>query len=181
MTSYDYEYGTSPRKLEPEVRPPKKSPKKATNKNKTTKNSKKIKTVKKTKAQQEKVKNKEVKLARRNFLIIMVIGLGSCLLLMYRSVKIREYYAGVQTLNKEISSLEKENGQISVQIQNNFNLNNIEEIAATTLGMQKLSSSQTVYVNLDTKDYTEISQKSIIKEEKTSLFKKIIDKIVDFF
>ena len=100
---------------------------------------------------------------------------------MYRSVKIREYYAGVQTLNKEISSLEKENGQISVQIQNNFNLNNIEEIAATTLGMQKLSSSQTVYVNLDTKDYTEISPKSIIKEEKTSLFKKIIDKIVDFF
>ena len=77
--------------------------------------------------------------------------------------------------------LEKENSQIAVNIQNNLNLNNIENIATSTLGMQKLSSKQTVYINLDTKDYTEISQKSITKESKDNLVKKIISKVQDFF
>ena len=111
----------------------------------------------------------------------MVVILGCILLLMYRNVKIRESFAGVQDLSKKVSSLEKENSQISVQIQNNLNLNNIEEIATTSLGMQKLSSKQTVYINLDTKGYTEVSSKSITKKEKKSLFQKVIDKIVDFF
>ena len=60
-------------------------------------------------------------------------------------------------------------------------MNNIEDIAESTLGMQKLSSKQTVYINLDTKNYTEISQKSITKENKTSVIKKVINKIIDFF
>ena len=181
MASYGYQYGTSPRKFEPEVRTPKKSSNKVTSKEKSTKNVKKSKSVGKTKKQQDKVKAKEVRTAKTNFAILMLVVLGSILLLMYRNVKIRESYARVQSLSKSISSLQKENSQISIQIQNNLNLNNIEEIAVSTLGMQKLSGGQTVYVNLDTKDYTEISQKSIIKEEKVSLFEKIINKIVDFF
>ena len=167
MANYGYQYDTSPRKLEPEENPPKKLPKKA---NKTKKSNSK-----------DKAKKQEVKIAKRNFAMVMVVVLSCILLLMYRNVKIREYYAGVQELNKEISSLQKENGQIAVQIQNNLNLNNIESIATSTLGMQKLSSKQTVYVNLDTKDYTEVSQKSITKEKKNNVFRTILDKIIDFF
>lgn len=176
MASYDYQYGTSARKLVPEEKTPKKSPKKAVNK----KNSKKTEEIK-SKQYQDKLKAKEAKVARTNFTILMVIALGCILLLMYRNVKIRESFAGVQALSKSVSSLEKENSQIAVSIQNNLNLNNIESIATSTLGMQKLSSKQTVYINLNAKDYTEVSQKSITKEKKTSLYKKIIDKIVDFF
>ena len=177
MASYGYQYGTSPRKLEPEVRTPKtKSPKKVTN----TKKPKKTKAIQ-SKKYQDKVKAKEALVARTNFAIIMVIALGCVLLLMYRNVKIRESFAGVQALSKSVSSLEKENSQIAVNIQNNLNLNNIESIATATLGMQKLSSKQTVYINLDTKDYTEVSQKNITKESSPSLIQKIISKIVDFF
>lgn len=187
MASYGYQYGTSPRKLEPDVRSPKKSTKKVTSNNKKTNksskasNTKKTKPVKKTKKQQDKIKAKELKLAKTNFAILMLVALGSILLLMYRNVKIRESYAGVQELSKSVSAIEKENSQISIQLQNNLNLNNIEEIAASTLGMQKLSSKQIIYVNLDTKDYTEITQKSIVKEEKVGFFERIINKIVDFF
>ena len=179
MASYGYQYGTSPRKLEPEVRTPKKTMKKPA----ASKKTKKTKTTKAatSKKQKDKVKAKELRMAKTNFAVLMIVFLGCILLLMYRNVKIRESYAGVQALTKDISSLEKENGQLSVQIQNGLNLNNIEGMAASSLGMQKLSSKQTVYINLDTKGYTEISQKSLTKEKKTSLLKKIIDMVVDFF
>ena len=179
MASYGYQYGTSPRKVEPEVRTPKKAPKKVAN----SKNTKNKKTTKATtsKKQKDKAKSKELRTVKTNITILMMVFLGSILLIMYRNVKIRESYAGVQELNKQIASLEKENSQISVQIQNSLNLNNIEEMASASLGMQKLSNKQTVYISLDTKGYTEISQKSLTKEKKTNFFKMIIDKIVDFF
>lgn len=174
MASYGYQYGTSARELEPEVRTPKKSHKKT---KKVTKSNKTIKSQK----YQDKVKAKEAKAARTNFSILMVISLGCILLLMYRNVKIRESFAGVQALTKEVSSLEKENSQIAVNIQNNLNLNDIEKSATTALGMQKLSSKQTFYINLDTKDYTEVSKKSIIKENKPSIWSKICDTVRDIF
>ena len=188
MAPYDYQYGTSAEWLEPEVRTPRRSPKKVVAKRTTDTNKTKAKKKVKNKAKeiksnkyQDKVKAQEAKVARINFTIIMVIALGSILLLMYRNVKIRESFAGVQSLSKEVTSLEKENSQIAVSIQNSLNLNNIESTAASTLGMQKLSSKQTVYINLDAKDYTEVSQKSIIKESKPSLIQRVTNWIVDFF
>ena len=179
MASYGYQYGSAALELEPEVRTPKKSPKKqiANNGNKTKGKAKRIK----SKQYQEKVKAQEAIVARINFTIIMVIALGSILLLMYRNVKIRESFAGVQSLSKEVSSLEKENSQLVVNMQNNLNLSNIESTAASTLGMQKLSSKQTVYIKLDAKDYTEVSQKSIVKEDKTSFIQRAINCVIDFF
>ena len=165
-----YQYGTSAKKLDSDIKSPKKEPKKA----------KKSSGVK-SKKNKDKIKAKELRIAKTNFTILMLVALGCILLLMYRNVKIRESFAGVQSLSKSVSLLEKENSQIAVNIQNNLNLNNIENIATSTLGMQKLSSKQTVYINLDTKDYTEISQKSITKESKDNLVKKIISKVQDFF
>lgn len=176
MASYGYQYDTSARKIDSFLKSPRKSPKKAKKKNKI-KNSIQIK----SKKYQEKVKVLEAKVARTNFAILMVITLGSILLLMYRNVQIRESFSKVQTLSKSVSMLEKENSQILVNIQNNLNLSNIENIAMSTLGMQKLSSKQTVYINLDTKDYTEISQNSTNVEKKNNVFIKIWNKIIDFF
>ena len=171
MASYGYQYGTSARKLEPERKSPKKSPKKQ---NKCQKN--------KSKNYRNRVKKEmEAKTARTNFAILMVIALGCILLLMYRSVKIRESFAGVQTLSKRVSALEKENSQIAVNIQNSLNINNVESIASSSLGMQKLSSKQTIYINLDTKDYVEVSTKKVVKEKKISFIQRIINRIVDYF
>ena len=61
-----------------------------------------------------------------------------------------------------------------------MNLSNIEKVAKEELGMQKLSSKQTVYVTLPKKDYVEsASEKVIIKEEK-NWWEKIADKIFNF-
>ena len=159
-----YQYETSPRKLRPEENiPPKKSPKK----NQKLKNNN---TKEKIKKQQEKIKAREIKIARINFMIVMAIFILCILFIMYRSVKINESFTEIQTLSKTVSSIEKENSQISVNIQNNLNLSNIENIASSTLGMQKLSSKQTIYINLDTKDYTEINDNKIQKDKEPRFF-----------
>lgn len=168
-----YQYGTSPRKLKPEENmPPKKSPNKPKTKTKPKKINKQKKAQIKSKKIQDKIKEKEARTARINFEVLMVIAIGCILCIMYRSVKINEAFNEVQTLSKMVTSIEKENSQISVNIQNSLNLSNIESIASSTLGMQKLSSKQIVYINLDTKDYTEVNNNK--KEEDIRIFKKDI-------
>lgn len=163
-----YQYETSPRKLtEYDI------PKKQVKKNNKTK--------KKVKMSKEKMIERETKIARFNFTIILILALGCLLLIVYRNVRINESFSEVQNLQKEISTLEKENSQISVNIQNSLNLSNIENLATTILGMQKLTNKQTVYVSLDTKDYTEISSNSMSEDKDESFIKKIWDKFLDLF
>ena len=167
--SYSYQYETSPRKLSPEYDiPKKKTPKKPA---KPKANSKAVK---------ERKKAKELKVAQRNFVVIMVVTLGCILLMMYRNVKINESFSKVQALTREISEIEKENSQISVNIQNSLNLSNIESIAASTLEMQKLNNKQTVYITLDTKDYVEVV-KNIDNKKDEGFLKTIWRKICEFF
>ena len=167
-----YLYETSPRKLtEYDI------PKKATKK--SAKKAKKPKA--KTKLSKEKKIEIENKMAKFNFTVILIIALGCLLLIMYRNVKINESFTEIQTLQKQISSLEKENSQISVNIQNSLNLSSIEEAATSTLGMQKLTNKQTVYVSLDTKDYVEISPSSVTDTEEENFFQKLLDKFLDLF
>jgi cell division protein FtsL len=171
-----YQYGTSARKLKPEINtPPKKSPKKSNKSNKVKKAKIKSQKIK------DKIKAKETKTARINFTILTVITIGCILLTMYRSVKINEAFTNVQNLSKEVSALEKENSQISVNIQNSLNLNNIESIASSTLGMQKLSSKQTIYITLDTKDYTEINTNKTQSSKDEGFFKKLWNSFIDLF
>ena len=85
-------------------------------------------------------------------------------------------------MEQQIATLEKENSQISVNIQNSLNLNNIETTASHDLGMQKLTNRQTVYVSLDTKDYVEVSPSSITEtDEEESLVSKLWNKFLDLF
>ena len=164
-----YQYETSPRKLT-EYDIPKKKTKKASSPKKKTKISK------------EKMLEQETKMAKFNFTIILILALGCLLLMTYRNVKIDESFSEVQGLEKQISALEKENSQISVNIQNSLNLSNIELAAVSTLGMQKLTNKQTVYVSLDTKDYVEVSSQSTLDtEDDKNFFQKLWDKFLDLF
>lgn len=164
-----YQYETSPRKLS-EYDIPKKKVSKAK------------KPKKKIQISKEKMIEQETKMAKFNFTIILILALGCLLLMTYRNVKIDESFSEVQGLEKEIASLEKENSQILVNIQNSLNLSNIESTAASTLGMQKLTNKQTVYVSLDTKDYVEVSSQSTLDtEDDKNFFQKLWDKFLDLF
>ena len=52
-----------------------------------------------------------------------------------------------------------------------------EKLAKEQLGMQKLTSKQTVYVNLPKKDYIEPASEEVVVEEDKNWFEQIWEKI----
>ena len=162
MATMNYQYETSPRKLEPEY-----------NRKKKTKN------VKKTKAENQKNKN-QIKLEKRRKQkqVATVIGLFLIMLtISYRNSVINERFSEIQKQKEELASIEKINGQLEVKIESSVNLSNIEESAKSALGMQKLTNDQKVYVELPKKDYVETVSDEVKQEEEKSWFEELMDKI----
>lgn len=148
-----YEYGTSPRKLEPEYTPGKKV---KTNKNKVSKQQKEVKN-KEQKNKRIVAEQSQKKVKRRT---ILYIGIGFLILfaISYRNSQIDEQFSELQKLKNNLAIIEKENEQLEVNIENGSNLNNVEQSAKELLGMQKLSNKQSVYVSLPKIDYIEDNQ-----------------------
>ena len=99
------------------------------------------------------------------------------LTISYRNSQINEKFTEKQNLEKQLSSLQKENEQLRVNIQNGLNLKNIEKLAKEKLGMQKLTNKQTIYVSLPKKDYVESASEEVIIEDNKNWFQKFVDKI----
>ncbi|MDR0978346.1 MAG: hypothetical protein LBL91_00075 [Lachnospiraceae bacterium] len=141
-----YQYETSPRKLQPEYAP-KKSP--------YVKKKSSVKKVTKKRARQ---KSNTLTVKQRQLLFYIVIGFTVLLAISYRNSQIDESFSAVQKLQSDLGVIQKENEQLRIGIENSSNLNYIEEQAMQQLGMQKLSSSQIVYVRLPKTDYIETNE-----------------------
>lgn len=163
-----YQYGTSPRKVEPEV--------KTKQNQKTAKPKKKIHLVEDKPRQEVKVSKEQRK--RQKKLTLAAIGIFVVLLaISYQNSQINVKFNEMQTQKKQLASLQKENEQLKVNIENSLNLNNIEKEAKEQLGMQKLTNKQTVYVSLPKKDYVESASEKIILEKKKNWFEQLWEKI----
>lgn len=164
MARSRYEYGTSPRKLEPDVQRKKQTKKR------------KLKVVDDLPRQDIRISKEQKK--RQIKLTFVVIGVFILLLtISYRNSQINEKFSQVQTLKKELSALQKENEQLEVSIENSLNLNTIEKQAKEKLGMQKLTNKQIVYVNLPKKDYVESASEEVVIEKEKNFFEKFVDKL----
>lgn len=164
MAREKYEYGTSPRKLEPEV------------KRRNQKANSNLRVVKELPREDIKL-SKEQKTRQRKLALVVVAIFVTLLTISYRNSQINEKFNNVQQSKEQLAALEKENEQLKVNIENGLNFNNIEKLAKEKLGMQKLTSKQTVYVNLPKKDYVESSSEEIVIEESKNWFEQIIEKI----
>lgn len=153
MPKAKYDYSTSPRKLEPEYRP--------------TKRRNNIRVVEDVPRQKVKVSAEQKK--KKFEMTVVVIAIFTLFLtISYRNSQINEKFNEMQSLKKELSSLQKENEQLKVNIANGLNLTTIEKLAKEKLGMQKLTNKQIVYVNLPKKDHVEVENKSTETENETS-------------
>ena len=157
-----YQYGTSPRKLKPEYE---------YNKKKVSKKSTNKKTAKKTQVKQNK---------KEEIVVLVAIGFIILLAISYRNTLINERFAEIKNLKTQLASITKENEQLEVNIENSLNLNNLENEAKERLGMQKLTSKQTVYISLPKKDYVESASEKVVIEEEKSWWENIVDKILNF-
>lgn len=164
MGNNRYEYTTSPRKIDPNYQK-RKQPKR-----------KPLKVVEDLPRQDVKISKEQKK--KQTKLTLTVIAIFILLLtISYRNSQINEKFTEVQTLKKELSSLQKENEQLKVSIENSVNINTIEKLAKEKLGMQKLTNKQTVYVSLPKKDYVESASEEVIIDEAKNWFEQFVDKI----
>lgn len=164
MGNNRYEYTTSPRKIDPNYQK-RKQPKR-----------KPLKVVEDLPRQDVKISKEQKK--KQTKLTLTVIAIFILLLtISYRNSQINEKFTEVQTLKKELSSLQKENEQLKVSIENSVNINTIEKLAKEKLGMQKLTNKQTVYVSLPKKDYVESASEEVILDEEKNWFEQFVDKI----
>ena len=159
-----YQYETSPRKLEPEYETIKEEYSR-----------KKSSTVKKSANKSKAKKQLKAQIKILTYIFLIFAGL---LVISYRNSLINESFNENEKLKTDLAAIEKENEQLKVNLENSLNLNNIEKLAKTKLGMQKLDSSQKVYVNLDKKDYVDPASEEVIIENDTSWIQKIINAII---
>ena len=165
MARARYEYETSPRKLEPEIQ------------TKKRKQRKKIKIVEDIPRQDVHI-SREQKIKQTKLTFLVILGFILLLTISYRNSQINEKFNEVQTLKRELSTVQKENEQLKVNIENSLNLSTIEKQAKEKLGMQKLTNKQTVYVNLPKKDYVEAETQDEVKiQEDKNWFEQLLDKI----
>ena len=149
MASYrnsGYQYETSPRKIAPEY-----SPRKEQKANKT----KKVNT-------NNKPKTKPKLKPHAKTILYVFFGFALLFALSYQNSLINESFDKKEDLKQELATLEKENEQARVNIQNSLNLANVEKSAKDMLGMKKLDASQKVYVSLPKKDYVEKKTEKVI-------------------
>lgn len=160
-----YQYGTSPRKVETEQ-------KQRTKKQKYKKT--KIKLVEELPRQQVKI-SKEQKKKHIKLTILALTVFAVLLAISYQNSQITVKFNEMQDKKKELATLQKENEQLEINIENSLNLSNIEKEAKEKLGMDKLTNKQTVYISLPKKDYVESATEKVIIEEDKNWFEKIID------
>ena len=166
MEKFDYEYGTTPRKLEPEY-----DPRRIKKSKEEIKRQRKINERQKKEAlkMEKKKHNKNVALVAAIFLVLLTIS--------YRSSLINERFNEIQNSKEKLAAIQKTNGQLEVSIESSLNLSNVKNAAKDKLGMQKLENDQRVYVNLDKKDYTESVKDEITTDDNSNWFIKLINNI----
>ena len=169
MAQARYQYGTSPRKIEPDY----------DRKNKKTSKKGQLKVLKELPKQQVKLSKEQRN--RQMKMTVTVVGLFLLLLtISCRNSQIDKKFDQIQDQKKQLATLQKENEQLKVSIENSLNLNNVEKVAKEELGMQKLSTRQTVYITLPKKDYVESASEKVKIEEEKNWWEKLADKIFNF-
>lgn len=116
-----------------------------------------------------------------NLLFAMAIVFIMLFIIIYRNSMVNQSFSQLQNLKKQATTIQKENDQLEVNIQNSLNLNNIETSAKEILGMQKLTSAQTVYLSLEKQDYVEVTAEAVVIEEEKNIIETIKNKIMKLF
>lgn len=176
MPRAQYQYGTSPRKYEPDYTT-KRTTNKAANKKKETK---KIPQKSEAKKRIEKKRAQKIK-QRKNQTVQIAIVLtifGMLLALSYREIAIMEMFKQKKDLESQLAVIQKENGQVEKSIkeeESNLDWNSIKQIATEQLGMQAKAG---IPVDLDKADNVETTTK-LIKEEETNIIEEIISYFIN--
>ena len=174
MPRTSYQYGTSPRKYEPEYTP--RTTRKTTNKKATNKKDAQkapIKSDAKKRIEKQRAKKVEERKSRTLQVVVVLAIFGMLLALSYREITIMEMFNQKKDMEEQLAVIQKENGQIEKsikEVESKLNWNEINQIATEQLGMQKKAG---IPIDLEKSDNVE-TKSEFIKEEETNIIEKII-------
>lgn len=171
MPRNSYQYGTSPRKYEPEYAP--RTIKKANIDKSKSKNMPKKADAQK-RIQKQKAKKAQEKKKKTLQVVAVIVIFGMLLALSYREITIMEMFNQKKGLEKQLATIQKENGQVEKSIreeEGKLNWNEIKKTASEQLDMKIKTATP---IDLEKSDNVETTTK-LIKEENTSILEKIVE------
>ena len=177
MPRTSYQYGTSPRKYEPEYTPRTTTRKMSNRKTTDTKRVVKKSDAKK-RIEKQKAKKAEERKSRALQVVVVLAVFGMLLALSYREITIMEMFNEKKDLEKQLAVVQKENGQVEKSIreeESKLNWNEIKKTASEQLGMQIKTA---IPVDLEKTDNVETENK-LIKEEETNIIEEIIEYFIN--
>ncbi|MCL2859384.1 MAG: hypothetical protein FWF46_02190 [Oscillospiraceae bacterium] len=108
---------------------------------------------------------KTKKFSKPKAIVYLIVAFSLLFFIGYRNTLIDQTFASLQKSKSNLAALQKEDQQLNVKIEDSINLDNIAKAASEKLGMQKLSSSQKIYLTLPKKDYVEPAPEKIVVEQ----------------
>ena len=176
MPRASYQYGTSPRKYEPEYTPRTESRKKTNKKAINKKDAKKVplKSDAKKRIEKQRAKKAEQRKSRTLQVVAVFVIFGMLLALSYREITIMEMFNQKKNLETQLATIQKENGQIEKSIreeESKLNWNEIKTTASEQLGMQ---IKPAIPVDLEKLDNVETKNK-FIKEAETNIIEDVLE------
>ena len=175
MPRTSYQYGTSPRKYEPDYTTRTTNRKKTNNQSakKVDNNEKSKKSDAKKRIEKQRVKKSEERKSRTLQVVIVLAVFGMLLALSYREITIMEMFNQKKELENQLATIQKENGQIEKSIkeeESKLDWNYISKTAKEQLGMQIKTAEP---IDLEKSDNVETKNK-YIKEKETNLIEDIV-------
>lgn len=105
------------------------------------------------KAEKEKLRQQKLKAARRKLALYMIVFFIAMFAILFRYVRIYDLHSDVASQTKKLETIRMENEQTKLTIENMTDKTKIQEYAENELGLQKITSTQTVYLNPTKENY----------------------------
>jgi len=178
MPRASYQYGTSPRKYEPEYTTRARTANKKTTNNKTINKKQTKKSEAKKRIEKQKAKKVQERKNKTLQVIVVLAVFGMLFALSYREIAIMEMFNQKKNLENQLATIQKENGQVEKSLreeESKLNWNEIKQTATEQLGMQIKTA---LPVDLEKTDNVETTNK-FIKEEQTNIIEDIIEYFIN--
>ena len=107
------------------------------------------------KAEFEKKRQQKLKMARRKLSLYMAIFFVAMFAVLFRYVRIYDLHSDIANQTAKLEEIRMENEQTKLEIENVTDKAKIQEYAENQLGLQKITSTQTVYLNPTKENYME--------------------------
>lgn len=113
--------------------------------------------------EKSKIKITEKKAVARNgnaFAIVAaaVACIAIAFSILYSKVELAEYAVMISEVKTELDTEQRENARLNAELDSMVTLDNVENIAATELGLQKTQNNQINFVTLNTEKMTEVAE-----------------------